>query len=349
MYIWERGAADGQLPYRDVAFEYPPIVGYLWAAIETIAGSKVMHVVLWAAVQAAAAGIAALVLSREAGRRRTLLYWSFAPQLFLYGSLNFETLAVAPLVLSVALTRRGRPIASAAALAVATATKLFPLALLPVVLARPLLSRDRRVVLAATATFTIVTAAAFVPGMGAAFSTLWSLARYSVGIEPNYDSVFGLMRSAVLIRDWDPRDAIVVVSLTGTAVTYLLLVVPALRRSADPAVASGLAIVVILLWTRLYSPQYALWILPLFALAIPSPRLFALLTTADLAVFFTVYPLTHAAGFSEGTVHLLTLGLTGAVVLRHVALLLTTRELWRRSATWSIAQAGGSTASGPAA
>lgn len=348
MYIWDRGAAGGQIPYRDVAFEYPPVVGYLWAAIETIAGSKVAHVVLWAAVQAAAAGIAALILARQAGRMRTLLYWSLSPQLFLYGSLNFETLAVAPLVLSIALARGARPIASATSLAVATATKLFPLAVLPVVLARPFLARDRRVVIAATATFAIVIAAAFVPGMGATFSTLWSLARYSVGIEPNSDSVFGLMRSAVLVTGWDPRDAIVVVSLTGTAMTYLLLVVPALRRSADPAVASGLAIVVILLWTRLYSPQYALWVLPFFALAIPSPRLFAVLTTADLAVFLTVYPLTHAAGFSEGTVHLLTLALTGAIVLRHVALLLTTRELWRRSAPLSIAQAGGSTASGPA-
>lgn len=330
-FIWERGARSGQLPYRDVPFEYPPLVGYAWGAIETVAASEAVHVLAWAGVQAVAAAVVAYVLAREAGSSRALLFWSLSPQLLLYGSLNFETIAVAPLVVAIGLARRGRPIGSAVALAVGTAVKLFPAAALPVVLARPFLARDRRAVVAVAA-FAVVLAAAFVPGATAPFSTLTSLRQYSVGIEPNFDSFWGLVRSIVLTTGWDPRDAIVMASLAGTAVTYLLLVVPAMRRSADPAVTAGLAVAAVLIWARLYSPQYALWILPFFALAGLSARTFALLTFADVAVFLTVYPLTLVdRPPGDPAAPLLGSALAAAVVLRQAALLLTARELWRRS------------------
>jgi hypothetical protein len=46
-------------------------------------------------------------------------------------------------------------------------------------------------------------------------------------------------------------------------------------------------IAVFLLVNKVYSPQYSLWLLPWFALALPDIRLFAAFELADVAVFVT--------------------------------------------------------------
>jgi uncharacterized membrane protein len=46
-------------------------------------------------------------------------------------------------------------------------------------------------------------------------------------------------------------------------------------------------VVVFLLVNKVYSPQYGLWLVPLFALCVPSFRVFALFQVADVAVFLT--------------------------------------------------------------
>jgi uncharacterized membrane protein len=64
-----------------------------------------------------------------------------------------------------------------------------------------------------------------------------------------------------------------------------------LKVQRDPGFARwtlGFPILVLFLLTnKVYSPQYGLWLLPWFALALPSLRLFALFQAADVAVFVT--------------------------------------------------------------
>lgn len=329
LHIWERGARDGSLPYRDVAFEYPPLTGTIWIAIQTVAGSAAVHVALWAMVQAIAAGVVAYGLARGAGPGRAFVYWSLAPQLFLFGSVNFETLALAPLVIALLLARSQRTVASSAALAVGTAAKLFPAAVLPVVLVRAA-ARDARAALVAAAAFATIMALAFAPTAPGPFSSLMSIFRYSVGIEPNLDSIAGLIRAVSREVGWDPLDAIVFASLVGTIFTYVVAVIPAARRAPDVGVAAGLAILSLLLWSRLYSPQYSLWILPFIALLGIPARTYALLTVADVLVFATIYPLTlvrwpHGDPWSPILVAIL----AGAVVLRHVAIIASWRHISR--------------------
>ena len=348
LHIWERGARGVALPYWNVFFEYPPLIGYLWAAIERVGPSAVATVTLWAVVQALAAGIVAFLLTREAGAARTLLFWSLSPQLLLYGSLNFDLLAVAALVAAVSLARRERLVGSAVALAVGAAAKLFPIVGLPVILTRRAVARDALPVVVATAAFLVVTAVAFAPGALAPYPTLFSIGRYSTGIAPNLDSVWGLVRAVVLATGWDPVDWIVTLSLAGTAVTYLVLVLPSAARSEDPAAPMALAVLTVLLWTRLYSPQYSLWVLPFFALLGLRGRTYALLAIADVGVFLTVYPLTLVrwqAGDPFGTA--LAAALVVAVILREIALIVasvgarsTSRPIRRGYAARGTALAG---------
>ena len=48
-------------------------------------------------------------------------------------------------------------------------------------------------------------------------------------------------------------------------------------------------LVIFLLTAKVYSPQYSLWLLPWFALAVPDLRLFLAFEAADVAVFFTEF------------------------------------------------------------
>ncbi|HEX7464448.1 MAG TPA: glycosyltransferase 87 family protein, partial [Actinomycetota bacterium] len=81
----------------------------------------------------------------------------------------------------------------------------------------------------------------------------------------------------------------------GVASTVLFavacVVVWRLRRRVSPDFARwtfGFPILVLFLITnKVYSPQYGLWLLPWFALALPDLRLFALFEASDVAVFLT--------------------------------------------------------------
>jgi hypothetical protein len=67
-------------------------------------------------------------------------------------------------------------------------------------------------------------------------------------------------------------------------VLVLGLTAPAAPRLAQ---LGFLVVAGFLLVNKVYSPQYGLWLLPWFALALPNPTLFVLFELSDVAVFVT--------------------------------------------------------------
>lgn len=319
LFTWERGLAGGYLPYRDVYFEYPPVVGYLSGAFSLVAPSALAYVALWTATQALAAGVAAAAIARVPGSRP--LVWAFAPQLALFGPANFDLLAVAAVAAALAWSERST-IGSATALALGTATKLFPAAMLPVVLARALTRRGPRGALVAAAAFAIVVVAWYAPSLGARYSSLESVGRYGTGIGANFDSFWGLVASVAAGGGLPAGEIVLALSLAGLALSYVAVVLPASLRSSQTLAPAALAVLAVLLWSRLYSPQFSLWALPFFAL-LPLPRrALLLLVIGDVLVFLTVYPLTLVAWSADDPVRTaLIAALAAAVALRQVALL----------------------------
>lgn len=321
LYTWERGLSGGRLPYWDTYFEYPPLAGYASALFSALAPSAAVYVALWAAVQAASAALVAAVLAGTG--RRAMWAWALAPQLALLGPINFDLVAVAALVLAVRWERERRVLGTTVALAVGTATKLFPAAALPVVLLRSLGTGGIRVAVAHVVLFAGIVAAAYLPAAGAPFSSLESIQRYLLGVPPNFDSLWGVVASALTGFGIDPQAPVLLVTLGGLAISYAAVVLPASARSRDPAIPVALAMLTLLLWSRLYSPQFSLWALPFFAL-LPLPgRALGLLIAADIAVFLTVYPLTlHEWDAGDPVRGALFAALAAAIVARHAALLL---------------------------
>lgn len=317
LFTWERGMAGGRLPYWGSYFEYPPLDGYVSAVFALVASSPTLYVVLWTIAQAAAAAVVGWSLH---GHGRAAWWgWALAPQLVLFGPMNFDLLAIAALVLGLRWERSHAPLRSAAALAVGTATKLFPAALLPLFLIRG--PFDRRAAALRLSVFAGLLVIFYAPGAAAQFSTLESIGRYSVGIPANFDSLWGMV-SAILTGIGMPAAPIIaVVTTAGLLATYARFALPAARATTDPATPAAIAVITLLVWSRLYSPQFSLWVLPFFAIAGLPLRAFVLLTMADFGVFVTVYPLTLVEGIGDDLRTVLVGGLAASVVLRHAALL----------------------------
>jgi len=273
----------------------------------------------------AAAAVTAVLLARESGAGPALWRWALAPQLLAYAGMNMDLLPAGLTVVAVIAARRRRMAGAMVALAFGGAAKLFPALAAPAVLVR-----DRRRAPYLATAFIVTLATLFIPSVLAPYSSLSGVAYYAAGYEAGGISVWGLARAA-LDGLGVPATANVVLVLTtlGLAASYLLGVVPRSRRAIDPAVGVALAVIAVLFWSRLYSPQFSLWVLPLFALLPSLGRgTFALLAVADTTVFVGVSQLTLVQRDpSDAATTAFIVAVTVAVVLRHLALIRMWREV----------------------
>lgn len=326
LFVYLRGLSGGRLPYVDTPFEYPPLIGLVSGVLSLVSSGPVPFVAAWVAIVAVAAGCAGTLLARASGGGR-VWWWVLAPQLVLLGTVNFDLVPTALLVAAIVLARSRRDALAMLALAVGAVAKLFPAASAPILLLR---ASDR---LRAAVIFTVVAALFYLPTALQPHPSAAGIGFYAVGIRSNLDSIWGLAERLLDVVGVSNAGLVVLTStLAGLALTYVGRVLPAALRASDPAIGIGMATVALLLWSRLFSPQYSLWVLPLFVLLGLRRRTYALLAAADVGVFITIYPLTLVPRDATDAVGAALLGALGAcVVLRHVALLAMWRELGSRA------------------
>lgn len=266
-----RGLAAGARPYvdfpdggrfRDPGFlEYPVGIGALIFAAAITTNGRESFVLVNALGLAIAGLVIAFLLVRMAGWRA--LRWALAPALLIYAFLNWDLLAVACTVAGCFMLQRGRAAWAAGWFGVGAAVKLYPaLFLVPLVLERGW-ARDLRggiiAVFVGVSAFALPNLAlaavnadawwatyAFHSARGADLGSTWSL------LLPDASArLVNLLSAAAL-------------GFSGTAV--LLIAWRRARREGDfPSLAVGSALVAaFLLWSKVASPQYALWVLPFF-------------------------------------------------------------------------------------
>ena len=281
-------------PYWTFPFEYHPVVGWGSALISYVTGELVVLVVVWMAIVALCARAVATLLAQRVGSRRAILFWSLAPQLLLFGGQNFDALAVLTVAYGTAALSVGRPVRAGVAIAVGTATKLFPLVAPPPLIVALWRAGMRRAALAFAAAAAIGLLVIDFPAVVAPYSLL------TYGVTPlgvptwNVDSIWfpvALLLDLV-VRPEVADGLIAALSVFGLAITYAVLVLrPALRAGADAERLAWVAVAVLVFWTRLRSPQYAIWLLPLFALYVPDVRLLAFMLVGDVVAYLAVFGL----------------------------------------------------------
>ncbi|MBD0329382.1 MAG: DUF2029 domain-containing protein [Thermoleophilia bacterium] len=279
LFPYVHGAlADGRLVGG--AIEYPVLTGlFMWSVSMLVStpGDYFRATVLLLAPFGVAT---AFLLARMAGRRALL--WAAAPALLLYAFVNWELLVVAAFVFGLWLVRRGRRAWAAVAFGVGGALKLFPLLLLLPLSVERWVAGDRR---GAVACATVGTGAFVL--VNAPFAVLgsegwWATYEFHRLREANYDSIW---RAG--IPDVDAGAANLASGVLVAASVAAAGVYGAQRRGADlflPVAAASVA--VFLLWSKVHSSQYALWIMPFFVLLNVSVVWWIVYSLADLVRFF---------------------------------------------------------------
>jgi len=332
--------AGGRLPYLDPCNqeapgscdEYPVLTMWTMRVTAWASGTSISTfyhanaIILWLAAFAIAACLYAMVGSRA-------LYFALAPTLAIYATTNWDLIPVALATGATLAYLQRRDVWAGLLLGLGAAAKLYPALIVVPFVAGRIRGRepDRGIHLA----------------WAAAGAWLAVNVPFALGGPAGWLEFFRL--NSARPADWDSIWFIACHRLTGElgcTNTRLINVASAglfagsvwfvwlLKARRDPGFARwtlGFPILVAFLLTnKVYSPQYGLWLLPWFALALPNLRLFALFQAADVAVFVTRF-----SWF--GTLQDLDGGLAGIPIgAFEIAVLLRTAILVLCVATWVL-------------
>lgn len=291
------GLQEGRIPYLQacpagagICDEYPVLTMYFMRGAAAVSNGYGSFFGWNVAGLTALALVTAWALWRMAGSRA--LYFAAAPTLLIYGFMNWDLLAVALATVGTLAYLRGRDRTSGVLLGLGAAAKLYPaLLLVPFAIGR-LRASNRggagRLVGWAALAFVVVnlpfallgthqwlTFFRFNSTRPADWDSLWFIA-----CQRMHGGTSGCVWPSSTLNSW-------------TLVAFVLSAAAcwAIRRRIRPdfpAWTFGFPLIVcFLLANKVYSPQYSLWLLPWFALALPNPWLFAAFEAADVAVFVT--------------------------------------------------------------
>jgi uncharacterized membrane protein len=251
------------------------------------------------------------------------LYFALAPTLLIYGFMNWDLIAVAFATAATLLYLRRRDVGAGVLLGLGAAAKVYPALLLVPFVAGRFHSREpdrgTHLAWAAAGSWIVVN----LPFAFAAPSGWWEFFRFNSARPADWDSLY-FMACHHLSGDLASCSNTRLVNVASAALFVVLtMVVWRWKASRDPGFARwtlGLPILVLFLLTnKVYSPQYGLWLLPWFALALPELRLFLAFEAADVAVFITRFSffgrLVNAGGLPFGAFEV-------AVVVRAAILVL---------------------------
>jgi uncharacterized membrane protein len=247
-----------------------------------------------AVLLALAAGVTAIGLYLMAGRRA--LWFALAPTLLIYGFMNWDLLAVAFATAATVAFLSRRDVASGILLGLGTAAKLYPALLVVPYVAHRLREREPdgaiHLCWAAAGTWLAVNLPFALLGPHG-----WSeFFRFNAQRPSDFDSLWYV--GCDVVRGQAPCLSAGTVNVLSAAAFVLgSAMVWSAKARRDPEAPRWTfalpLLIVFLLTSKVYSPQYGLWLLPWFALAMPSLgpvsplALFVLFEVTDVAVFAT--------------------------------------------------------------
>jgi hypothetical protein len=249
----DRGGGRHKAPYFHDRIEYPVLMGiHMWWP-SVVAPNRAGYFAVTYAALALCALASLWLLCTLPGTEP----WAFAatPALVLYAGLNWDLFAILPMLLGIAAWSRGRTALGTLALAVGTCTKLFPVLAFP-----PLLLRERpqraAVLAVAALAFAVVVNVPF--ALGARSNWLWFFDYNSArDNEPSLYTLFGAgKRDFIAGASW-----VLALAVAASCAAFALL-----RRHLDPLSAIAALLFVFFFFTRVWSPQYWLWVFAALAL-----------------------------------------------------------------------------------
>ena len=353
--LWSDERLDtGAVPYRDTTVEYPVLTGaFMWLTADLTRGVHALHeswseLIIFGALTALLLGACGLFVAgataHTAGRRPyDAAIFALSPLLVIHAFSNWDLLAMAFTSGGLWAWARNKPVLAGALLGLGAAAKLYPALLLVPLLA--LAWRTRRWGPAIWATVAagcawlavnLPVALAYYPGWSEFYrfsvarpaerSTLWAIGKTAFSSSPT--AALSASDSAY----WTPPGVAVAVALLVAlaVVAWVARFAPVRPRLAQLAFLTVLAF---LLTTKVWSPQYSLWLVPLLALARPQWRLSIIWQLTEVAVWFMTLTLFVGQFSGKAATHGVPYGWLVVVLLIRDAVLvvlaaLVVRDIW---------------------
>jgi len=264
--------ADG-MPWRDFEVEYAPIEAGLIILIGQGTASDTGRAVVALALVADLATAAAMGVGW--GRRAAGRYLLLGLPLLSFIYFRLDAIPIALATVGFVLVRRGRGAGGGTMLAASVLTKAWPAVTLP-----ELLVEGRRRVLILTGAIVAAGVAAWVAVAGARAPIQVATFRGAAGwsVESVIGTVVWIVTGAAPeLAGGAPRVGSIppsarLVLAIGVILTSIGVWLRARRYGGDPLGAPALAAVAaLLIWSPLFSLQYALWLTPFIAIAASDP------------------------------------------------------------------------------
>jgi uncharacterized membrane protein len=325
--------ADGEL--RDGAIEYPVLTGVFMYVSSFPADDTDTYLRVSGFFLAPFALVVAYLLFRLS-RYRALL-WALAPALAFYAFHNWDLLVVAAAVVGLWLWSRGTPLWAAVAFGVGASFKMYPIFFLAPLaldaLRRAGSKEALRLLGAGVGTFALIN----LPFVIANFDG-W-LATYSFHSQrgPNFETIWYFGRPS-----WGPSRINLVSALLTAAFFLGILAYGWIRSRGEKGypvlqTSAGL-LAAFMLWNKVHSPQYTLWLLPFFALLVVNVGWWVSYTLADAAVYMGVFRWFHEIGQGRDMSNAKRLLIAGTWVRAALLLLLVGVFLRSRRAEAEVAE-----------
>ncbi|WP_018654207.1 glycosyltransferase family 87 protein [Actinomadura flavalba] len=301
--FYGRGFADGKLAYFDSFpgddiryIEYPVVSGFFMQVVTWLSqpfgkdGQGMVFFNITAVLLALLAIVAVLATAYVAGRRslRVGLMIALSPALLLSAYINWDLLAVALSALAVLAWSKRRPALAGALLGLAIAAKFYPLLFLgPLFLLCARSGQWRAFGRLFTGTV-VAWLAVNLPIMIFAWDGWVQFYRFSQNRGIDWGSIF------FYLQDHGLESADEHLNLLGTGTFVLLaggIAVLAWAAPRRPRLAQLLFLVVVafMLSNKVWSPQFALWLLPLAVLARPKLPAFVVWQIGEIIYFFGIW------------------------------------------------------------
>jgi uncharacterized membrane protein len=353
---YAEGLSEGKVPYRDHPVEYPVVTGYFMGALglpvhklgqmyPQINQGRWFYNLNALVLSALAVASVAVLLALRRRRPWDAAIFALSPILLVTATVNWDLLAIGLAMFGSYAWARRRPVIAGILIGLGGAAKLWPLFILAPLLVLSL--RSRRVPHFLLAAASAVTAwlvvnlpiAKLYPDSWNRFlelnqerpidwGTFWYVGRYVDG-KWNTGAV-GDQGPFQWLGDHIPTLNLVSMLLTlaaWAAIGVLCLVAPRRPRLSQVAF---LMVAVFLIFSKVWSQQYVLWLLPLIVLARPRWGAILAWSVAEIGYFTAFYAELLGAGgkpvIPEGT-----FVLASCLRLIMVAVLagLVIREIWR--------------------
>ncbi|MGW1058595.1 glycosyltransferase family 87 protein [Micromonospora rubida] len=343
---YAEGLNEGKVPYQDHPVEYPVLTGYFMGALglpvhalgvdnPEINQGQWFYNLNVLVLGALAVATVAVILNLRRRRPWDAALFALAPALFLTATVNWDLLAVGLAAFGLFAWARRRPVVAGVLLGLAGAAKMWPLFVLGPILVLALRANRLRAGLTAVGTALVALVVVNLPvalpyrdNWGRFFElnttrpidwgTLWYIGRYLDGKVntggPGSTGPFDWLNANIPTLNWL---SYALFGLACLGVAALALLAPRRPRLAQLAF---LVVAAFLIFSKVWSQQFVLWLLPLVVLARPKWGAFIAWQVAEIGYFVAFYgellgTATSRPVFPEGVFVLASALRLGTVVL----------------------------------